>query len=189
MSKNTLVINSAIGILQFILTAILTLLSVPVFINKLGLELYGIFALVSVIGNLNLLSNFGLNSALLVYVAKQGKCRESDHDILATQIIMLAIMTLFITATVILKENIVLNLFSIPTKYSSDSGKLLIYLVFANALLLLGQTYTAVIDAQQKIHLTNICQFIYSLVYWGGMIAVVSLGGSLVTIGIIAFSA
>lgn len=189
MGENKLIRNSAVGIVQFVLTAVLTLLSVPVFINQLGLEQYGIFAIVSVIGNLNLLTNFGLNGALLVYVAKQGKCRQSDHDIIATQAVMVAIMVVFVSILLIFKASILENLFSIPTHYSSDSEKLFICLVLANAILLLGQTYTAVIDAQQKIHLTNIAQFTYSLIYWLGMITAVSLGGGLISIGIIALSA
>lgn len=189
MGKNKLIKNATAGILQFVLTALLTLLSVPVFIHKLGLEQYGIFAIISVIGNLNLLTNFGLNGALMVYVAKQGKGRESDHDIIATQTVMFAIMAVFVSIILIFKGSIISDLFSIPAPYAVDSEKLLIYLAIANALLLLGQTYTAVIDAQQKIHLTNISQFIYSLIYWLGMIAAVSLGGGLVSIGMIAMGA
>lgn len=189
MGTNKLIKNATVGIIQFVLTAILTLLSVPVFIHKLGLEQYGIFAIISVIGNLNLLTNFGLNGALMVYVAKQGKGRESDHDIAATQIVMLGIMTVFVSTILIFKEQIISGMFSIPARYGTDSEKLLICLALANAILLVGQTYTAVIDAQQKIHLTNISQFIYSLIYWVGMITAVSLGGGLISIGIIAMSA
>ncbi len=53
----------------------------------------------------------------------------------------------------------------------------------------IGQIFTAVIDALQKIYLTNISQFIYSIIYWGGIIVVVSSGGGLAAIGIIALSA
>ncbi len=186
MTKEKLIRNSAIGLLQFGLTALLILVSVPVFINKLGLELYGIFAIVSVIGNLNLLTNFGLNGALLVYVSKQGKCRESDHDIIATLFIMFTIMLVFVSIAIIFKESIITQIFSVPQQFVYDAEILLIYLVVANALLLMGQTYTAVIDAEQKIHLSNIGQFVYSLLYWGGMILTVTFGGNLKDIGFVA---
>lgn len=189
MAGNHIKKNSVIGVIQLLLTAVLTFISIPIFIHKLGLELYGIFAIVSVIGNLNLLTNFGLNGALLVYIAKQGKCRESDHDIAVTQIIMVLIMAIFCTLAVIFRGFIIEDLFSIPQQFAAESEKLLVFLVFSNALLLIGQTYTAVFDAMQKIYLTNIAQFIYSLIYWGGMIAVVSFGGSLSGIGLIVFIA
>src|SRR5665647_1555287 len=117
MTNKLLVKNSFIGIIQFILTAVLTLISVPIFIHKLGMELYGIFAIVSVIGNLNLLTNFGLNGALLVYVAKQGKCRESDHDIVVTQIIMVLLTVIFTLLAVIFSDLIIKDVFKIPSQY------------------------------------------------------------------------
>jgi O-antigen/teichoic acid export membrane protein len=189
MSKNILIKNSTVGLLQFILTAILTLVSVPVFIHKLGLELYGIFAVVAVIGNLNFLTNFGLNSSLLVYIAQQGKSKESDYDIAVTQVLILSIIVLFIVIVVIFKEVIVRNIFSIPDRYSLQSQLLLVYLVIANGILLIGQTYTAVIDALQKIYITSILQFVYSTIYWVGIITVVALGGGLASIGIMALVA
>jgi O-antigen/teichoic acid export membrane protein len=186
--KKQLIKNSWIGFLQYILTAAITLISVPVFIHKLGLELYGIFALVSVIGNLSLITNLGLNSALLVYISKQGKCKESDHDIIVTQIIMAGLMAIFVFLTIIFKEKIVRNLFSIPEQFTVEAEILLIYLIFANSFLLIGQTYVAIIDALQKIYITNISQLVYSTIYWGGMIIAVSLGGGLVSLGMIALT-
>jgi len=188
MTNKLLVKNSFIGIIQFILTAVLTLISVPIFIHKLGMELYGIFAVVSVVGNLNLLTNFGLNSALLVYVAKQGKCRESDHDIIVAQIIMFMLAAIFTFVVFVLSDYIIQNVFSIPIEYKVEAKNLLLFLVFANSLLLFGQSYTAIIDAKQKIYITSICQFIYSLTYWGGLIIAVSYGGRLSDIGMIALS-
>ena len=105
MSNNKKILNNSIsGIIQFILVAILTLISVPIFINKLGIELYGVFAIVSVIGNLNILSNLGLNGALLVYVAKQGKCKESDYDFVVTLIILSIILLVFISLAIIFMD-------------------------------------------------------------------------------------
>ena len=186
MAGKLLIKNSLVGIIQFVLTAILTLISVPVFIHQLGMELYGIFAIISVIGNLNLLANFGLNGALLVYIAKQGKCRESDHDIIVTQIIMIILTLVFAMLAIIFCDFIIQKMFSIPARFVPEAKNLLIYLVFANSLLLLGQTYSAILDAKQKIYISNICQFIYSLIYWGGMIIAVSMGGQLTMIGMIA---
>jgi O-antigen/teichoic acid export membrane protein len=186
MDKRVLIKNSGIGLLQYVLTAVIALVSVPVFIHRLGLELYGSFALVSVIGNLGLLTNLGLNSSLLVHISRQGKCRESDHDIVGTQIILSVIISLFIILTVVFRGPIIRNLFSVPEQHVAEAMKLLIYLVFANAFLLLGQTFSAIIDALQKIYLTNISQFVYSIIYWGGMILAVSMGGGLVSLGLIA---
>ena len=70
--KKVLINNSLSGVCQLVITALLTFFSIPIFIHKLGTELYGVFALVSVIGNLNLFTNLGLDVALRKFIAEQG---------------------------------------------------------------------------------------------------------------------
>ena len=69
MTKKKVLINNSIsGVCQLVITALLTFFSIPVFIHKLGTDLYGVFALVSVIGNLNLLSRtYYVLFSLVVY--------------------------------------------------------------------------------------------------------------------------
>lgn len=189
MPHKQIIQNSIFGVGQYILTALLTLISVPIFIHNLGLELYGIFAVVSVVGNLNLLTNFGLNGTLLIFISKQGKCRESDHDIIVTFVILSGILALFSSVAIFYSDFIVSQIFQIPAHHQAESRHLLIYLVIANAVLLIGQTYTSVLDALQKIHITNIYQFLYSVFYWGGMIVVVSFSHNLSNVGLIALCA
>lgn len=55
----------------------------------------------------------------------------------------------------------------------------------ANAILLIGQTFIAVFNGMQRIYLSNMIQLIYSCVYWGGIIIVVSMGYQLETIGLV----
>lgn len=161
------------------------MISVPIFIKKLGVEMYGVFALVSVIGNLNMLTNFGLNRSLLVYIAKQGKCRESDHDILTTQFLLTIILLPLLLIIILFKQFITAEILSVPPIYYIEAESLVVFITIANTILLLGQTYSAVLDAQQKIFITNTIQFLYSFLYWIGLIVVVSVGGSLKEIGFV----
>ncbi len=188
-TKKRLFTNSFSGVVQVILTVFLTFASIPIFIEKLGLDLYGVFSLISIIGNLNTLANFGLNGALLIYLAKQGKCMESNYDIVVTYIFMIVIISVFSVIAISLRGIIVNQVFAIPLAYYNESKLLLIYMVLSNALLLLGQVSTTIIDSQQKIFFSNISQFFYSLLYWGSLVCIVSLGGNLAQIGIGAFIA
>ena len=183
-SKKLILKNSSVGLIQLICTAILTLICIPIFISKLGLDSYGVFAVISVVGNLSVFTNLGLNQSLIVYLAKQGKCKESDYDIVVTAI-MLILFALIVGITVIFfKSFIVEEILSIPSNQLVVSEILLTYLVIANGVLLIGQTFTSIIDATQKIYISNICQFVYSLLYWGGMIVIISFGGGLKYLGI-----
>jgi O-antigen/teichoic acid export membrane protein len=179
MTRKKLLNNSMAGIGQLIITSTLALLSIPVFINKLGIEQYGVFAVLSVVGSLNTFVNLGLNQALIVFISKQGKTKESNYDIVVTFLFLLLIVICLIILTMIFTKQIITGIFSIPDQYYFESKHLLVYLVIANSLLLLGNTFTAIIDSQQKIYLTNLSQALYRILYWGGLIFIVSIGGNL----------
>ncbi|MEI7675940.1 MAG: oligosaccharide flippase family protein [Bacteroidales bacterium] len=185
MTKKNLIFNSLSGVTQTIVTMLLTLVSVPLFINKLGFEFYGVFAILSVIGNLNLLANLGLNSSLIVYISKQGKCKESDYDIIVSLMIMFFLLCILLCTLILFEHKIIINILRIPEKYYIISIVLFRCMVIANSLLFLGQIFSAIIDAHQKIYITNFFQFIYSLFYWGGLIVVVYFNSSLKNIGIV----
>ena len=76
--------NSASGLLQLLITATLTFVTIPVFIRKLGADNYGIFSIISIVGSVNVFANLGLNISLIKFLAEQGKSKESDHDIIVT---------------------------------------------------------------------------------------------------------
>lgn len=182
--KNILIKNSTFGIIQFIAVAILTFVCVPIFMAQLGVEAYGVFALVSILGNLNFFSSFGLNSALLVFLSKQGKTEESQRDIVVVLFSTIIIAILLCSLLYIFKTPILENIFGVPEYFMHSSGKLYDYLLLANLLLIVGQVAVSIIDAMQKIYISNIIQFIYNLIYWGGLLVVVVGGGSLDEVGI-----
>lgn len=188
--KNILIKNSTFGIIQFIAVAILTFLCVPIFIGKLGVEAYGVFALVSILGNLNFFSSFGLNSALLVFLSKQGKTEESQRDIVVVLLSTIVIAILLCSMLYLFKTPIIENIFGVPQEFLQSSSKLYDYLLLANLLLIVGQVAVSIVDSLQKIYISNIIQFIYNLIYWIGLIVVVVRGGSLSEVGIpLLFSA
>ena len=187
--KNVLIKNSLFGVLQFVAVAVLTFVCVPIFINRLGEEAYGVFALVTILGNLNFFSSFGLNSALLVFLSKQGKTEESRRDIFVVFISTIVIALLLCSVLFIFKTPIIEYIFSIPENYIESSSKLYDYLLAANFLLIVGQVAVSIIDSLQKIYISNVIQFVYNLIYWIGLIIVVLTGGGLELVGIPLFVA
>lgn len=177
--------NSATGVIQFVVVAVLTLICMPVFMNRLGIEAYGIFSVVTIIGNLNFFSTFGLSNALLIYLSSQGKCEESRKDIIVVFMLM-AVSAVMVSALLLAFRTSVIN-FIIPSLSDAvlaETKVLYTSLVFANILLMLGQVGVSVVDSCQKIYITNILQFVYNLIYWLGLILTVSLGFGLKYIGV-----
>lgn len=189
VTKKTLINNSLSGLVQLIITALLTFICIPIFINKLGVELYGVFAIVSVIGNLNIFANLGLNTSLIKYISEQGKCSDSENDIFSSLLIIGAIIIPITILAFVFNRFLLIDVLNIPIEYYTQTKVLLFLLLTSNFLLIIGQIFTAVLDALQKIYLTNLAQLIYSIIYWGGIIWVTSSGYGLKSVGWAVFIA
>lgn len=182
--------NSATGVIQFIVVALLTFICMPVFMKKLGIEAYGIFSVLTIIGNLNFFSTFGLSNVLLIYLSSQGKCEESRKDIITVTMLMLISALLVCTILMVFRTPIINYIIpTLPEESLHETKILYSSLVFANIFLMLGQVGVAIVDSCQKIYITNMMQFVYNLIYWIGLILTVSLGYGLKYIGIPLFAA
>ena len=183
MDKKRFYKNSVSGVIQLIITALLTFICIPLFLNKLGAEAYGIFSVVAVIGSLNVFANLGLNYALIKFLAEQGRGMESDYDIFVNLLIQLLIIVPLSFIAYQLKNTILLQLFNIPMKFYAQANTLYVCLLASNFLIFLGQTFTAILSAIQKIYLVNFIQMIYSFLYWGLIILVLLQGNGLSQVG------
>jgi O-antigen/teichoic acid export membrane protein len=182
--------NSFSGLFQKIVIAVITFLAIPIFIRTKGSEIYGIFAAISVLGELGRLTELGFNKTLVKFLSAQGITKESSQDIMvATGVVMIFLIPL--TAVLILSDHfILLNLLKVPPDKIHESLRFYYCAVLANALLLLGSLYSSVIESQRYIYKINMLQLIYSLLYWGLIIIVLLLGFGLEQIGYaILFSA
>ena len=185
--KRILIKNSLYSLIQAFVNIVLIFFTIPIFIKLLGSELYGIFALIMVIGNLNTFTSLGLTSALVKFIAEQGKTEESNIDIWANLIIMIGI-TLPITIFVIYFDKFILiNILKIPLKYFNESRWLYYWVLWANFLLLIGQTFKSILDGLQKVYITSLQQIIYNLFYWSLILTVLLFGFSLSEIGFSIF--
>lgn len=185
--KRILVKNSLYSLLQTFINIVLIFFTIPVFIKLLGSELYGIFALIMVVGNLNTFTTLGLTSALVKFIAEQGKTEESNIDIWVNLIIMAGI-TLPLTIIVISFDKfILLNILKIPINYFAETKWLYYWVLWANFFLLIGQTFKSVLDAMQKVYITSVQQIIYNLFYWGLILTAILFGFGLSVIGFTIF--
>lgn len=176
--------NSLSGIIQLALTAILTFTAIPIFINKMGMEAYGIFSLITIIGSLKTFMNLGLNVSLVKFLASQGRSLESNYDIIVSIILVLTITIPITFCLLALNDFILINILSVPDEYLSESKFLFTYLVISNFFLINGQIYTAIINSTQNMYISNILKFVYTFLYWTSLIFIVLKGYGLKEIGI-----
>ena len=179
--------NSFSGLIQKIIIALITFLAIPIFIHEKGAKVYGIFATITVLGELGRLTELGFNKTLVKFLSNQGKTTESSHDIIVASIIVLSTL-IPVTFLLIFASNfVILNIFKIPYADLYQSKQLYFYAVAANALLLFGSLYSSVIESQRFIYRINILQLVYSSLYWGLIIIALILKFDLKQIGMAIF--
>ena len=184
--KKLLLRNSLSGIVQLAITAVLTLISVPVLISNLGLNLYGVFAVLSVVSNLSTLADLGMDRALIVYLSKQGRSQESNYDIMIAAGIKLLLLCIIIGIGILFEHFFLIKLLAIPQEYYRESRIFYRLILVSNFFMILGMSFASVLDAWQRVYVNSIYRLLYSLLYWGGIVLVVIHGYGLKGIGIIS---
>lgn len=187
--KRILIKNSICGMAQTVINLILVFFTVPLFIKILGIESYGIFSLIMVMGSLNTLTSLGLNNALLKFISEQGRTEESSTDILVALVIVFALVFPVTTIVVFFNKLILLDVLKVPIDSFVIAQQFFVWIVLANALLLVGQVFKSVLEGLQKIHITSFQQIIYNIIYWGLIIIVLVSGYNLPEVGLAAFIA
>jgi O-antigen/teichoic acid export membrane protein len=175
------------GAAQFLVATVLVMVAIPLLVTMRGVEAYGVFSLVLVVGNLNTFAGLGLNLGLVRFLASQGKTRESNLDIVVALLLQTGIILPLSAIAFIFRQEILVGVLNVPPAHLGDAEPLLIAVLAGNTFLLVGQIFTAVIDAQQKVHLANVCQMIYNILYWGGILLTLPFSNSIAALALPVF--
>jgi len=154
--RNRAALGAFTGAAQIVLNAGLLLLVVRMIIATLGMEAYGVYALVTAVGALGIFAGFGFNTSLIKYLAEQQDRRAGTYDILAALVIIGGASLVVAAAALVFDEFVLVHVLNISRGLITP-GVRFFYgaCVGANLLLLLGQVPAAVLDAQQKVYMTN----------------------------------
>ena len=205
-SKKTLLAGSLSGVLQLLFIAALALLSIPLFIHKLGAVNYGLFSLLSLILTLPFFAGLGLNTSLVKFIAQQGRSAESKSDILAVATIQLAALLLLIALIFACKDFFLYDILGVPEDLFTATRKITgtiaanpvspameyparsLFSLFACLLfstLFVGgmQLTRSILLGLQLAWVTNLLQMFYNLLFYGGMIVLLLLDCGLDAIG------
>jgi O-antigen/teichoic acid export membrane protein len=175
------------GAAQFVVATVLVMVTIPLLVTMRGVEAYGVFSLVLVVGNLNTFAGLGLNLGLVRFLASQGKTPESNLDIVVALLLQTGIILPLSGIAFLFRQEILLGVLNVPVARLGDAEPLLIAVLAGNTFLLVGQIFTAVLDAQQKVHLANVCQMIYNVLYWGGILITLPFSDSIADLALPVF--
>ncbi|MDC1262300.1 oligosaccharide flippase family protein, partial [Polaribacter sp.] len=113
--------NSISGGLLFLLLTIITLVSYPIIINKLGLEVYGLWVIVSIVVSLSQLGDMGLNDGVLMKVSESLVLKDfkKTKQITASFFVFTLISSLIISLLIFLLKDLIISFFNIKEEYST----------------------------------------------------------------------
>lgn len=162
--RERIYLGSISGIVQFIISTIIIFLSIRIFIKNVGDEEYGLFAIVSIIGNMLVFTRLGLDTSLIKYISEQGTTKESCYDIFITYVLLTIV---FIPIAFLFYQPWFLNkILGIPADCLLRIHSLIVYLIISNYFLLIGIIFSAMLISQQFIHYVNFIQLVYTIAYW-----------------------
>ena len=171
------------GIIQLIFVAALALISVPLFISRLGTEVYGVFAVISLTLTLPVFTNLGLNRSLVKFISQQDNSLESNYDIIVSISLLVFFTTMIVVLLIVFRNFIVASIFKIPAPFQKQAGIFFISALTAALFISIGQGFNAILSGLQKVWLNNLLQMIYNVLFYGSMILLLLSGYGIVEIG------
>ncbi|HMK38816.1 MAG TPA: oligosaccharide flippase family protein [Bacteroidota bacterium] len=159
--KRLSTINSFSGAAQIVINTVLLLFVVRAIIGSLGLQSYGVYALITAIGALGIFAGFGFNTSLIKYLAEQEDRQESNYDIAAVFLVIGGAASLVAVLSLLFNDFVLVRLLNIPRELVTPSVRFFYFAcVGANLLQVVSQVPGAVLDAQQKVYVTNSIQLV-----------------------------
>ncbi len=167
--------NAAFGIFQLLFSIALVFVSIPMFIHTYGMSIYGIFSVISIFGNLTLLFNFGLNTALLKFISGGTATKFKNRHVTVSLLVLGAITLVFTALLLLFQRYIVTGVFKSNAVLNHEVLLCFKLFLLANFFVMLGQPFVALMQAQNAFYITSIVQWIYNLLNWGGIILLCQL--------------
>ena len=182
IDKKQIFKNSLSGFIFTIVNALIVFLTIPVFINKLGAEVFGIWTVLNVgFAFIQLLTN-GFNLSLTKWISQQSQNFESYLDIKFNLVIIVLISLMILIIGFLFNYYILAHLFDF-NKIINENIKLTYYfLLFATVFILINNTLKSSLDGIHKIDISNYIQLGVSIISWGGILIVLLLNGNLVNV-------
>lgn len=162
-------VNAVSSVLQVLFTALLYFFLYKYLLDKLGVKLLGVWALILSFSSIANLANLGITSGLVKFVAES--LNEKDNGkigkLICTSLILVIVFFGFISIIVFFTANFFLK-FVIEKDFLDTALKILPFSLTALCINAIGGIFTSVLEGHQKNYLKN---FIY---VFSGIILIVT---------------
>jgi len=136
---------------------LILLVSYPIYLKYLGIERYGVWAILSVVVSFSALARLGIDTAIIKYVAEEygRKNKLGIKKYLSTAIITLIIPGILIFFVLVPLKGFIVGVLNIPEKYISIANALLPYIVILSISIFFVQIIDGTLRGLGRVDLAN----------------------------------
>jgi O-antigen/teichoic acid export membrane protein len=168
--SRTIVRNTVSTYLRFVIVLLVTFLTFPFMMSKLGLDVFGIYRIFWAIAAYLVLLDLGFSSAIVKYVAR---CRATDdwkdlNKIISTIFVIylfFAVVSLFISGGIILALPLFKNFRELSPAMLANARLAFVMLGLNIAILLVLNTFKGILMGVQRLDLVNFAEGFINVLY------------------------
>lgn len=155
--ENSLRRNVFSGMFFAVGNILILLVSYPIYLKYLGMERYGLWAILSVVISFSAFARLGIDTAVIKYVAEEyGRGNKLGIEkYFSTAIISLLIPGVLICFALVLLKGFVIQLLNIPEKYISITNTLFPYIVILSGSIFFVKVIDGSLRGLGRIDLAN----------------------------------
>lgn len=179
--------NSISGVANSLIILVLNMILLPIIIQNIGIERYGVWVTLNVLGSWQSLAKLGFGTSLTKFISQQGIVRKSLIDVLTVTFVVililipLSIIILFSKGYVI---NDILKIIYIPKE---EVYFLFTAIVLSSSLNIINNLMFSALSGLHKIYTKNIIDFTFSVINRLSLIILPFFYQSLYILGYIIF--
>lgn len=149
--------NVLSGMLFAIGSILILLISYPIYLRYLGIELYGLWAILAAVINFTAIGNLGIDIAITKYVSEEyGRKNKSGIErYFSTAIISLLISSILMCIVLIPSRAFIIGVLNIPDKYISIANVLFIYIVVLSVSIFFVKVIDGALRGVGRVDLAN----------------------------------
>lgn len=181
--------GSVTGLLRVGLAIPIYMILTPFVLKTLGLELFGIWSLNTIIISFLNLTDFGFKTSLVYFVAKENRNPiEINKQFNAVFWIILATTILAFMMTSVLSTTIVRDILLIPEKFHHEAIFVLTVTMGGFGIRFLAAPYQSVIEGHQEIYYSQLVSLAWLLFYSIGTILALLIRPDIYALGWVMFA-
>lgn len=140
-----------VGLFYQLITVGVGVVLTPFLLLTLGVQLYGVWALLNTIGSYETLSDFGITTAIVAFVNRTKLSDEIDRIITTGTVLNIATTLIVVVALYILKPYLIRVIFRLPAELVAVTTVAYVLNLVALMVLVTSRSLAAILDALQRV--------------------------------------